>query len=313
MERKIKTGPIVRVESLSHRYHTSWVIKNIHFEIERVGVQGLLGSNGAGKSTIMNIICGIFNQTQGEVWIDGINLRENPIGAKRNIGFLPQKPPLYPELTIEEYLVHCADIRLIDKAKIKLAVEEAMERCSITDFRHRLLRNLSGGYQQRVGIAQAIVHNPPLVVLDEPTNGLDPNQIMEVRQLIRNLAQDRAVLVSTHILTEVEAMCDRILMIEQGKMVFQGTMEQFGYCIAPHAFVARFAEEPDPEALKGISGVTFVQKIGERRYKVYFENEQGLTQRVIRQSVAKDWQLVEITLERSSLEEIFANLSGKHN
>ena len=160
---------IVRVEHLSHRYSIQWAIKDINFEIKKKGVLGLLGSNGAGKSTTMNIICGVLNQTEGEVYINGINLSENPVEAKKHIGFLPQKPPLHPDLTVEEYLRHCAILRLVEKEKVKQAVDEAMERCRITQVSNRLIRNLSGGYQQRVGIAQAIVHHPRFVVLDEPT------------------------------------------------------------------------------------------------------------------------------------------------
>ena len=168
---------IVSVKNLSHRYSVQWAIKDISFDITKKGVMGLLGSNGAGKSTTMNIICGVLNQTEGEVFINGINLRENPVEAKKYIGFLPQQPPLYTDLTVEEYLQNAAFLRLMDKSEVNKAVDIALERCSIAHFRNRLIKNLSGGYQQRVGIAQAIVHNPSFVVLDEPTNGLDPNQL----------------------------------------------------------------------------------------------------------------------------------------
>ena len=158
-------NPIVRVEHLSHRYTVQWAIEDINFEIEAGGIVGLLGSNGAGKSTTMNIICGVLNQTHGEVYIDGINLREHPVEAKRNIGFLPQKPPIYPDLNVEEYLRFCADLRFVAKKDIQSAVNRAMARCGITHFKNRLIRNLSGGYQQRVGIAQAIVHDPNFAIL----------------------------------------------------------------------------------------------------------------------------------------------------
>ena len=161
---------IVEVKNLSHRYSVDWAIKDINFSIEKNGVFGLLGSNGAGKSTTMNIICNVLTQTEGDVFINGINLRKNPIEAKKFIGFLPQKAPLHTEMTVEEYLYHCADLRLMPKDKIQWAVEKAMEKCQITHFRDRQIANLSGGYQQRVGIAQAIIHEPLFVILDEPTN-----------------------------------------------------------------------------------------------------------------------------------------------
>ena len=211
---------IVKVEHLSHRYSIQWAIRDINIEITRNGIYGLLGSNGAGKSTTMNIICGVLKQTEGEVYIKGINLRENPVEAKKHLGFLPQKPPLHMDLTVEEYLVHCANMRLIPAHEVQGAVKDVMGRCGISHFSRRLIRNLSGGYQQRLGIAQAIIHNPDFVVLDEPTNGLDPNQIVEIRELIREIAVDRTVILSTHILSEVQATCDYIRMIEEGQVVF---------------------------------------------------------------------------------------------
>ena len=181
---------IVKVVNLSHRYSVQWAIQGISFDVQKNGIQGLLGSNGAGKSTLMNIMCGVLRQTDGDVYINGMNTKDNPVEAKRFIGFLPQHPPLRIDLTVEEYLTYCAYLRWIPSAAVKEAVEEAMEKCKITHFRKRLIRNLSGGYQQRVGIAQAIIHKPVLVVLDEPTNGLDPNQIVEIRHLIKEIAEE---------------------------------------------------------------------------------------------------------------------------
>jgi len=157
---------IVKVEHLSHRYTVDWAIQDINFEVNRKGILGLLGSNGAGKSTTMNIICGVLNQTDGTVYINGIDTRKNPVEAKKNIGFLPQKPPLYSDHTVDEYLEFCAELRLMEPKKIKQAVEMAKERCGIAHFSKRLIRNLSGGYQQRLGIAQAIIHSPKFVVLE---------------------------------------------------------------------------------------------------------------------------------------------------
>ena len=179
---------IVKVENLSHRYSSQWAIQDISFEINQTGVLGLLGSNGAGKSTTMNIMCGVLKQTKGEVYINGVSLRDNPVEAKKHIGFLPQKPPLHLDLNVDEYLTHCAYLRSVEPKHIKAAVDEAKSKCGIMHFSKRLVRNLSGGYQQRLGIAQAIVHNPKFVVLDEPTNGLDPNQIVEIRNLVKELS-----------------------------------------------------------------------------------------------------------------------------
>src|SRR6186713_2173388 len=215
--------PIVKIEGLSHRYTSTWAIRDIDMQIDAAGIVGLLGSNGAGKSTTMNILCGALNQTQGKVYINGISMREHPEEAKKQIGFLPQNPPLYMDLTVDEYLTYCAGLRLMSRASMKPAIKDAKERCGIDHFSDRLIRNLSGGYRQRVGIAQAIVHRPKLVVLDEPTNGLDPNQIIEVRALIKEIALDRAVIFSTHILSEVQLLCKEIKMIDEGRMVFSDT------------------------------------------------------------------------------------------
>ena len=292
---------IIKVEHLSHRYSTQWAIRDINFEINQKGVVGLLGSNGAGKSTTMNIICGVLNQTEGEVYINGISLSERPVEAKQNIGFLPQKPPLYADLNVDEYLTYCANLRLM----------EVKRRCGISHFSHRLIRNLSGGYQQRVGIAQAIVHNPAFVVLDEPTNGLDPNQIVEIRELIKEIAKDRSVLLSTHILSEVQATCDYIRMIEHGQVVFAGTIDEFDNYIEPDTFVAKFENQPTKEELLQVRGIIQVIPLSETKYRFRFEGGNDVMRRMVECSVNNGWGLSEITLEKISLDEIFAQLSGK--
>lgn len=304
---------IVKVQNLSHRYTVQWAIRDINFEIKQKGVLGLLGSNGAGKSTTMNIMCGVLNQTEGQVYINGINLNDDPVGAKRHIGFLPQRPPLYPDLTVDEYLVYCAKLRLMDLQDIRAAVERAKDKCQIAHFSKRLIRNLSGGYQQRVGIAQAIVHNPMFVVLDEPTNGLDPNQIVEIRHLIKEIAEDRAVMLSTHILSEVQATCDEIKMIEHGEMVFSGTLRDFNNYMTPSTFVMTLENPPAMEELQALPGVTEVESLTDTRFRVHFEGEKDITGRMTEMSVARGWRMSEIVLERDSLDTVFAQLSGKKN
>jgi len=302
---------IVKVEHLSHRYHIQWAIQDINFEIKEKGVLGLLGSNGAGKSTTMNIICGVLNQTEGEVYLNGYNLRTNPVEAKRHIGFLPQKPPLYPDITVEEYLTYAANLRLMNTSEIPAAVEKAMKRCDITHFRERIISNLSGGYQQRVGIAQAIIHNPDFVVFDEPTNGLDPNQIVEIRHLIKEIAQERTVILSTHILTEVQATCDHIYMIEQGSLVFSGSVDEFDNYIEPNSLLLSLLANPGTEELRLIPGITGVEELGGSRYRLRFNDTPEIAERIVETSVAKGWRLNEINLEKSSMDSVFAELSKK--
>lgn len=302
---------IVSVKNLSHRYSVQWAVKDVSFEINEKGVTGLLGSNGAGKSTTMNIICGVLNQTQGDVFINGVNLRENPVEAKKNIGFLPQQPPLYTDLTVGEYLRHAALLRLVEPDKVDEAVDLALEKCSITHFRDRLIKNLSGGYQQRVGIAQAIVHNPQFVVLDEPTNGLDPNQIVDIRNLIRDIAKHHAVLLSTHILSEVQAICDNIYMIESGKLVFSGTMEEFDNYVAPESFIVEFANSPAKEVLENLTENNGIEALEDGSYRIFLKDDISITEKYIQESVKQNWNLKSIYVERASLSEIFAQLSGK--
>ena len=279
---------IVKVENLSHRYSSQWAIQDISFEINQTGVLGLLGSNGAGKSTTMNIMCGVLKQTKGEVYINGVSLRDNPVEAKKHIGFLPQKPPLHLDLNVDEYLTHCAYLRSVEPKHIKAAVEKAKDKCGIMHFSKRLVRNLSGGYQQRLGIAQAIVHDPKFVVFDEPTNGLDPNQIVEIRNLVKEIAVDRAVMLSTHILPEVQMTCDQIRMIESGHMVFAGTMDEFNNYIKPDSLVVLMDAPPSENELRAIPGIVSVENLTNKRFRLHFD-----------------------TMEKSSLDVIFAKLSGK--
>lgn len=301
---------ILKVENLSHRYSVQWAIRDINFEITQNGVYGLLGSNGAGKSTTMNIICGVLKQTEGNVFIKGIDMRDNPVEAKRHIGFLPQKPPLHTDLTVEEYLTYCARLRQIAWAEEGKVVDEVLARCGISHFRKRLIHNLSGGYQQRVGIAQAIIHRPDFVVLDEPTNGLDPNQILEIRHLIKAIAEECTVVLSTHILSEVQATCNYIRMIGQGTLVFSGTVDEFDNYILPNTVFATLVAAPPIEELKQLPGVVDVDELGGSNYRLRFsDSPQEMIERVVQTSVAKDWRLTEVRLEKSSLDDIFAELS----
>ena len=301
---------ILKVENLSHHYSVQWAIRDINFEITQNGVYGLLGSNGAGKSTTMNIICGVLKQTEGNVFIKGIDMRDNPVEAKRHIGFLPQKPPLHTDLTVEEYLTYCARLRQIARAEEGKVVDEVLARCGISHFRKRLIHNLSGGYQQRVGIAQAIIHRPDFVVLDEPTNGLDPNQILEIRHLIKAIAEECTVVLSTHILSEVQATCNYIRMIGQGTLVFSGTVDEFDNYILPNTVFATLVAAPPIEELKQLPGVVDVDELGGSNYRLRFsDSPQEMIERVVQTSVAKDWRLTEVRLEKSSLDDIFAELS----
>jgi ABC-2 type transport system ATP-binding protein len=303
-------NPILKIENLSHKYSSSWAIRDINMEISQTGIMGLLGSNGAGKSTTMNIICGVLNQTEGHVFIDGIDMSKEPQLAKQQIGFLPQQPPLHMDLTVDEYLIFAARLRQMDKDKIKPALEEAKERCGVAHFSNRLIKNLSGGYRQRVGIAQAIIHKPRLVVLDEPTNGLDPNQIIEVRSLIKEISVDRAVIFSSHILSEIQMLCKEIRMIELGHMVFADTMDAFNNYVEPHSVMMQMENPPPANEIMKIPGITKVEFITERKIRAWFNGDAEISGKLVTISVQQGWDLREISLDKSSLDEVFAQLSN---
>lgn len=300
---------ILKIENLSHRYSASWAIRDINLEIGQTGVVGLLGSNGAGKSTTMNIICGVLNQTEGNVFIDGLNTRQKPEDAKRSIGFLPQTPPVYTDLTVDEYLTYCADLRLMNSSRIRAAVEEAKEKCQIAHFSNRLIKNLSGGYRQRVGIAQAIIHKPSLVVMDEPTNGLDPNQLIEVRKLIREIAQDSTVLLSSHVMSEIHLLCREVIMIEGGRIIFSDTMDAFNNYVQASSLIMSMENPPVLTELQAIKGVTRAELLSEKKIRLYFDGDQEITERVIAASMQNGWRLREINIEKGLLEDVFRQLS----
>lgn len=306
---------ILKTENLSHRYTSSWAIRDINLEIGQFGIIGLLGSNGAGKSTTMNIICGVLNQTEGKVFIDGIDVRHDPEAAKKHIGFLPQNPPLYTDLTVDEFLTYAAELRLMEKTTIRSAVNEAKERTGIAHFSSRLIRNLSGGYRQRVGIAQAIIHKPKLVVMDEPTNGLDPNQLIEARKLIKEIAVDHTVLLSSHIMSEINLLCREVIMIEAGRIVFSDTMDAFNNYVQPHSIQVRFENPPQLTELQVIEGISKVEFQTDRQARIWFNGDQDITERIVSASVQYGWRLREISFEKGHLDDIFKQLSTQslHN
>jgi ABC-2 type transport system ATP-binding protein len=216
----------VSAKDLSHSYGSRSAVRNIGFELRQGEVLGLLGPNGAGKTTTLQMLAGCLAPSTGAIEICDINLLEHPRAAKALLGYLPETPPLYRELTVDEYLRLAARLHRIPRNEIAVAVNKTKQRCGLSEAGNRLVGNLSKGYQQRVGIAQAIVHNPRVVILDEPTVGLDPIQIREIRSLIRELGGEHSVILSTHILPEVESVCDRIQIMNQGKLIFGGDMAE---------------------------------------------------------------------------------------
>lgn len=303
---------IVKIDHIWHRYATAWAVSDIVIDIKKRGIYGLLGSNGAGKSTLMNILCGALSQTRGDIFIEGINMRKQPVEAKKLIGFLPQTAPLYLDLTVTEYLVYCARLRRVPETAIPDALSEVLERCGITQVKGRLLKNLSGGYRQRVGIAQAIIHKPALVILDEPTNGLDPMQIIEVRKLIKEIAREHTVILSSHILSEIQLMCGYIVMIEQGKMVFSDSIDAFNNYIVPQSLLLEFEHAPVDQALLAIKGVNRCERLTDGIIRLYYDGSKEVSEELIIQSVQSGWRLRQLTIEKNAVDEIFKQLTSRN-
>ncbi len=217
---------MIEVSGLSKSYGDLAALSNVTFTVEKGQIVGFLGANGAGKSTTMDILCGCIGADSGTAKIAGFDITEQPLEAKRRLGYLPDIAPLHHDMVVQEYIAYAAELHKVERTQIKTRVESTIEKLSLGEVRGRLIGNLSKGYRQRVGLAQALVHDPEVLVLDEPTEGLDPTQIAEIRKLIRNLSGQHTILLSSHILSEVQNTCDKIVIINKGKIVTQGTYEQ---------------------------------------------------------------------------------------
>ena len=301
---------LVSVNEVTRFYGTTCAVNNISFEVKRGEVLGFLGPNGAGKSTTMLMITGNLAPSEGEIIINGIDILENPKLAKANIGFLPEHPPLYRDLTVDEYLRFCAKLHRINHNQIIKAIDATKQRCGLTEVGQRLIGNLSKGYQQRVGIAQAIIHSPAVVILDEPTVGLDPIQIREIRQLIRELGGERSVILSSHILPEIQTTCDRVQIINQGELVLSDTVEGLDHYMHESCVLVVMENPPSLSELEAVEGVTSVEALGDNRFKCYFEpDQQSPAETIVETSVQQRWRLTELTPEKRTLEQIFVDIT----
>jgi len=301
---------LVKVEHLSRHYGPITAVNDISFEVSRGEVLGFLGPNGAGKSTSMQMITGNLAPSHGSIQICGIDLLDKPKQAKAEIGYLPEQPPVYRELTVDEYLIFCARINRIAKSVIKSALDKAKERCGLTEVSGRLIGNLSKGYQQRVGIAQAIIHSPAIVVLDEPTVGLDPIQIREIRDLIRELSADHGVILSTHILPEVQMTCDRVQIITKGKLAYQDTMENLNQQTEATSLILGLGKTVDETELKQLSNINNVEQLAPQRWRLHFSAGNNPADAIARTVIDKAWGLLELTPEQKSLEQIFVEITS---
>ncbi len=300
---------LIKVEHLSRRYGDNLAVNNVSFEVKRGEVLGFLGPNGAGKSTTMQMITGNLAPSAGRITINGIDMLECPKEAKLALGFLPEQPPLYRELSVDEYLQFCARLNRISKTQISRAVNQAKERCGLTGVGQRLINNLSKGYQQRVGIAQAIIHSPDVVILDEPTVGLDPIQIREIRKLIRELGGEHSVILSTHILPEVQATCDRVQIINKGQLVLSDSIDGLTRRMQTSSLIVALHRPPSHEQLQAIASVQAIETMEDGRLRLSHDPEQNPAEALVEQAVAQNWGLYELTPERLSLEDVFVNIT----
>ncbi|MEN8169926.1 MAG: ATP-binding cassette domain-containing protein [Pseudomonadota bacterium] len=300
---------LIKVEHLSRRFGNTLAVNQLSFEVKRGEVLGFLGPNGAGKSTTMQMLTGNLAPSAGAVTINGIDMLENPKEAKRALGYLPEQPPLYRELTVDEYLNYCARLNAIEKGKIAAAVDNAKQRCGLTEVNQRLINNLSKGYQQRVGIAQAIIHSPDVVILDEPTVGLDPIQIREIRQLIRDIGTEHSVILSTHILPEVQATCDRVQIINKGQLVLSDSIDGLTQRMQSSSLLIALRRPPAIEQLSAIDGITAAESLEDGRLRLSHEPQTDPAEAIVERAVAEGWGLYELTPERLSLEDVFVNIT----
>ncbi len=301
------TAALVRVENLTRYYQNHRAISHLSFTLEAGEVLGFLGPNGAGKSTTMQIISGNLAPTEGEVSIAGYDILDAPRAAKSRLGYLPEHPPVYRDASVDEFLTYCARLHRIARAEIATARERVKRQCGLEEVGARLIGNLSKGFQQRVGIAQAIIHDPPVVILDEPTVGLDPIQIREIRELIGNLGSERSVILSTHILSEVQAICDRVQIIRDGKLIFNAPIDTLQHGCEVIARIA-LRRPPATAALAELPGVDQVEALEAGRFRVYLapdSNPEFLTEAAVR----ADWGLYELVPEQQSLEDLFIELT----
>jgi ABC-2 type transport system ATP-binding protein len=309
---------MIEVQNLTKRYGPTLAVSDVSFDVRKGEILGFLGPNGAGKTTTMRVITGYLPPTDGKVRVAGFDVVEEPLEAKRRIGYLPENPPVYTDMRVTEYLAFVARIKGVPRREIKSRIEEASEKCAITDVAQRQIGKLSKGYRQRVGLAQAILHNPDVLVLDEPTAGLDPKQIIETRELIKGLAGQHTVVLSTHILPEVSKTCQRVVVINAGKVVAVGTPDELTHRLQGYETVLVTAEAPADEMidrLQSIDGVNWVEpresKEGRITLEVQSEKGRDMRPELARAVVESQWKLLELKTSGMSLEDIFLKLTTR--
>jgi ABC-2 type transport system ATP-binding protein len=299
----------VCTQGLSRTFGAHVAVADVNVELKRGEILGFLGPNGAGKTTTMQMLTGNLAPSAGAVSICGIDLLEQPTAAKARMGYLPEHPPLYAEFTVSEYVALAARLHRVARAEASGAVGRALSRCGLGDVAHKLIGTLSKGYQQRVGIAQAIVHQPDVVILDEPTIGLDPNQIREIRSVIRELGANHSVILSTHILTEVESVCDRVQILHHGRTVYSDSIAGLKQFHGGQRMFVGLRQPPPLEQIAAVAGVASAAPVSPGLFDVVFADGTHSTDELVRCAVERGWGLTRLTPAQASLEDVFVRLT----
>ena len=312
---------MIEVENLTKKYGSQVAVDNLSFRVERGMIYGFLGPNGAGKSTTMNMMTGYIAATSGTVKINGYDILKNPEQAKKSIGYLPELPPVYPDMTVYEYLRFVAELKKVKKNERQAQIEDVMKQTQIEDVKGRLIKNLSKGYKQRVGLAQAIIGYPEVIILDEPTVGLDPKQIIEIRELIRELAKKHTIILSSHILSEVSAVCDHIVIISKGKLVASDTPEGLMTLLkgGRQMKLSVLGEQSKVEELlrsmESVKDFSMQPPRAEGMVSVNIRTEdtEDIRVELFHRLAAADMPIMELSLSEKSLEDVFLELTGEED
>ncbi|MDD4928840.1 MAG: ABC transporter ATP-binding protein [Gallionella sp.] len=296
---------------LTRSFGKQLIIHDLDLQLKRGEVLGLLGHNGAGKSTTLQMLTGCLLPGSGKIEICGIDLRQKPMQAKAHIGYLPESPPLYRELSVNDYLTFAARLRGIGAASVAEALNHALQSCGLESVRKKIISTLSKGYQQRVGIAQAIIHRPAVIVLDEPTVGLDPAQIRDIRNLIRELGNSSSVILSTHLLGEVESVCDRVEIMQHGRLIYSDSSAHMQHYGQVTGFIVSLRHPPELAELESIPGVSRVEQTAPDTFRILHTPENNPGSLLLSLAAQKDWQLLQLTPLHATLEDAFVSITGE--